>query len=181
VSQRKTATKTRSKRSPSHSTKKPVAKSSPKAKSSSAKRSSAAKPRRAGDTEVTIDRRRPAGRTIEEAPQVPIQPAAPPLERRAKVNRRRQIDPTTCERDYTDDEVEFMNAIDDYKRTSGRMFPTCSEVLEVVRSLGYAKRSTAELATRVPAANGDSAIEPTANEGGAFATTHVTTESDWIA
>jgi hypothetical protein len=51
-------------------------------------------------------------------------------ERREKVNRRRQIDPTTCERDYTADEVEFMHALDQYKRTSGRMFPTCSEVLE---------------------------------------------------
>ena len=61
------------------------------------------------------------------------------LERRAKVNRRRQIDPTTCERDYTDDEVEFMNAMNAYKRTSGRMFPTCSEVLEVLRGLGYSK------------------------------------------
>ena len=70
----------------------------------------------------------------------------PKLERRKKVNRRRQIDPTTCERDYTEDEVEFMNAIDDYKRKSGRMFPTCSEVLEVVRSLGYAKQSPAALA-----------------------------------
>ncbi len=59
------------------------------------------------------------------------------LERREKVNRRRQIDPTTCERDYTAEEVEFMHAMDRYKRTSGRMFPTCSEVLEVIRSLGY--------------------------------------------
>ena len=58
------------------------------------------------------------------------------LERRVKVSRRRQIDPTTCERDYTDDEVEFMNALNEYKRTSGRMFPTCSEVLEVVRGPG---------------------------------------------
>jgi hypothetical protein len=49
------------------------------------------------------------------------------------------IDPTTCERDYGADEVEFMQALDHYKRTSGRMFPTCSEILEVVRSLGYAK------------------------------------------
>jgi hypothetical protein len=58
-------------------------------------------------------------------------------ERRVKVERRRQIDPTTCERDYTDDEVEFMKAMDLYKRRSGRMFPTWSEVLEVVRDLGY--------------------------------------------
>ena len=56
-----------------------------------------------------------------------------------KVQRRRQIDPTTCERDYTDDEIEFMHALDAYKRSSGRMFPTCSEILEVVRGLGYTK------------------------------------------
>jgi len=50
---------------------------------------------------------------------------------------RRRIDPTTCERDYSNDEVEFMQALERYKRTSGRMFPTCSEVLEVLRGLGY--------------------------------------------
>jgi hypothetical protein len=61
-------------------------------------------------------------------------------ERREKVSRRRQIDPTTCERDYTDAEVEFMHALDQYKRSSGRMFPTCSEVLEVLRNLGYEKK-----------------------------------------
>jgi hypothetical protein len=66
------------------------------------------------------------------------------LERRAKVNRRRQIDPTTCERDYSDDEIEFMHALERYKRTSGRMFPTCSEILEVVRGLGYQKASDGE-------------------------------------
>ncbi|MBI2827366.1 MAG: hypothetical protein HYX69_22050 [Planctomycetia bacterium] len=69
------------------------------------------------------------------------------LERRAKVNRRRQIDPTTCERDYTADEVEFMNAMNNYKRTSGRMFPTCSEVLEVIRALGYVKQAGSESST----------------------------------
>ncbi len=58
---------------------------------------------------------------------------------RRKVQRRRQIDPTTCERDYTDDEIEFMQALDAYKRTSGRMFPTCSEILEVIRDMGYVR------------------------------------------
>jgi hypothetical protein len=67
------------------------------------------------------------------------------LERREKVNRRRQIDPTTCEREYTPDEVEFMNALDQYKRKSGRMFPTCSEVLEVIRELGYVKDPLAQV------------------------------------
>ena len=66
--------------------------------------------------------------------------AAPPggIDRRKK-SRRRQIDPTTCERDYSNDEIEFMHALDHYKRVNGRMFPTCSEILEVIRSLGYAK------------------------------------------
>ena len=58
---------------------------------------------------------------------------------RRKVQRRRQIDPTTCERDYSGDEVEFMQALDQYKHDSGRMFPTCSEILEVIRTLGYNK------------------------------------------
>ena len=32
-----------------------------------------------------------------------------------------------------------MRAMDDYKRRSGRQFPTWSEVLEVIYSLGYRK------------------------------------------
>ena len=58
---------------------------------------------------------------------------------RRKTKRRRQIDPTTCEREYNDAEIEFMHALDEYKRASGRMFPTCSEILEVFTSLGYRK------------------------------------------
>ena len=62
--------------------------------------------------------------------------APPPVERRT-VERRKQIDPTTCERDYSGDEVDFMRAMDEYKRLAGRQFPTWSEVLEVVRAIGY--------------------------------------------
>ncbi len=98
----------------------------------------------AGETEVTIDRRR-ASKRQEEVAEVEEENAAPKLERREKVNRRRQIDPTTCERDYTETEVEFMNALDEYKRKSGRMFPTCSEVLEVIHSLGYVKLTSAQM------------------------------------
>ncbi len=74
---------------------------------------------------------------------VPVAVERRKLQRRAKTPRRRQIDPTTCERDYTDDEIEFMRAMDEYKRSSGRMFPTCSEVLEVLRGLGYVKMKSA--------------------------------------
>jgi hypothetical protein len=119
----KTATKTSTKRSATKSMKK-------------------AATTKSSEAEVTIDRRRTATRRDEAAEE---EAAAPKLERREKVSRRRQIDPTTCERDYTETEVEFMNALDDYKRKSGRMFPTCSEVLEVIRSLGYVKVSPAQM------------------------------------
>jgi hypothetical protein len=54
--------------------------------------------------------------------------------------RRRFVDPTTCERDYSQAELEFMLAMNEYKQRSGRMFPTWSEVLEVLRALGYEKQ-----------------------------------------
>jgi hypothetical protein len=96
---------------------------------------------------VTVDRR--ATRTDRRLTsdrrvrQIPVAVERRVCQRRVKVNRRRQIDPTTCERDYTTEEIEFMSAMDEYKRRSGRMFPTCSEVLEVVRSLGYEKKTQA--------------------------------------
>jgi hypothetical protein len=96
------------------------------------------------DDEVSIDRRRDERREDGLETSAEATSAAAP-ERRQKVNRRRQIDPTTCERDYSEQEVEFMNSLDDYKRKSGRMFPTCSEVLEVLRGLGYVKLSPNEL------------------------------------
>jgi hypothetical protein len=60
-------------------------------------------------------------------------------EKRRTSERRRLIDPTTCERDYNDDETSFMRAMERYKRENRRPFPTWSEVLEVLVSLGYRK------------------------------------------
>jgi hypothetical protein len=68
-------------------------------------------------------------------------------DRREKGERRRQVDPTTCEKDYSDEEIIFMKAMDQYKRANRRPFPTWSEVLEVLRSLGYRKT---EEATELP-------------------------------
>jgi hypothetical protein len=65
--------------------------------------------------------------------------AANAAAKRASSERRRLIDPTTCERDYNDEETAFMKAMDRYKRENRRPFPTWSEVLEVLRSLGYRK------------------------------------------
>lgn len=100
---------------------------------------------KAAKREVAVNRRSNERRKSEERRKEdkPVVVERRQLERREKVNRRRQIDPTTCERDYTPAEIEFMNAMDEYKRKNGRMFPTCSEILEVMISLGYEKRTQA--------------------------------------
>jgi len=152
----KKSTKTSAKRTskPKRPTKTVKKKTSPKKRTKSAsstpsKKSTTSKPAsrkksssKKVDEDVKLDRRLKADRRDEELSEI----ATPPLERRKKVQRRRQIDPTTCERDYSVVEVEFMNAMDDYKRKSGRMFPTCSEILEVIRAIGYTKQSPAEQA-----------------------------------
>jgi hypothetical protein len=81
------------------------------------------------------DRRKKARRTREEAVAIERGSGS----ERRKGERRRQIDPTTCERDYSEEEILFMRAMDQYKRDNRRPFPTWSEVLEVLRALGYRK------------------------------------------
>ncbi len=97
---------------------------------------------KSSDLEVEMDRRRKDRRPSEklDTEATSTQFKAP----KRRKERRRQIDPTTCERDYNSEEIGFMQALDAYKRSSGRMFPTCSEILEVVRSLGYVKLSDEE-------------------------------------
>jgi hypothetical protein len=43
--------------------------------------------------------------------------------------------------DYSAEELEFLRAMDGYIRESGNQFPTWSEALKVLRSLGYEKRN----------------------------------------
>ena len=76
--------------------------------------------------------------------------AANAAKARQSSERRRLIDPTTCERDYSEDESEFMKTMDRYKRENRRPFPTWSEVLEVLRSMGYRKvAETTDIPRRV--------------------------------
>jgi hypothetical protein len=58
---------------------------------------------------------------------------------RHRSGRRRFVDPTACEADYAAAVEEFQQAMEKYKQRSGRMFPTWSEVLEVLQGLGYEK------------------------------------------
>jgi len=144
----KTTKKTATRRKATTTTKAKSPKSKPRTKTTKTSKPAAKKVVAKATTEeeeVVVDRRTvgpeerrsPERRTTTE----PVAADRRHLERREKVARRRQIDPTTCERDYTDEEIEFMAALDEYKRKNGRMFPTCSEILEVIRDLGYVRPS----------------------------------------
>jgi len=50
--------------------------------------------------------------------------------------------PATAEMDYSAREVEFMMAVEAFKVSTRRQFPTWSEVLRIVDSLGYARDNT---------------------------------------
>ena len=66
-------------------------------------------------------------------------PAPATAERRVKKERRRRIDPTTFEKQYTEDELEFMNAVQRFKTQSGKTFPTHGDILRIASALGYRK------------------------------------------
>jgi hypothetical protein len=69
-----------------------------------------------------------------------------PIERRTGLERRRgpgrrrsDLRRKAEEGEMTDELWEFVKAIDEYKRTNNRPFPSWSEVYEVMRYLGYRK------------------------------------------
>lgn len=68
-------------------------------------------------------------------------------------------DPTSCVIDYQQDEVEFMMALDKYKRKMKRPFPTCREVLNVLKSLGYTKSPQQEAKDGTATSNDDPGAE----------------------
>src|SRR6266508_4566737 len=62
------------------------------------------------------------------------------LERRRGPGRRRSDDRKAAEEgEMTAEQFEFCMAIETYKKVNKRMYPTWTEVLEVVRQLGYRK------------------------------------------
>lgn len=63
-------------------------------------------------------------------------PASRP-ERRPRKERRRRIDPTTFEKQYSQDEMEFMKAMQRFKELSGTAFPSHGDVLRIAIALGY--------------------------------------------
>jgi hypothetical protein len=60
------------------------------------------------------------------------------LDRRRGPGRRRSEDRKAAEEgQMSDEQFEFVMAIDEYKRANSRPFPTWTEVLEVIKALGY--------------------------------------------
>jgi hypothetical protein len=71
------------------------------------------------------------------------------LDRRRGPGRRLTDDRKTAEEgQMSDEQFEFLMAIDEYKRKNTRPFPTWTEVLEVIKALGY--RRVAEPQPLVP-------------------------------
>ena len=83
------------------------------------------------------------------------------LERRRGPGRRRSDDRRSAEEgEMSDEQFEFIMAIDTYKRLNGRPFPTWTEILEVVKQLGY--RKVAASTIKLPNNNGRCNTEPRA-------------------
>lgn len=62
------------------------------------------------------------------------------LERRRGPGRRRSDDRRSAEEgEMTAEQFEFVMAIETYKKVNKRLFPTWTEVLEVINQLGYRK------------------------------------------
>jgi hypothetical protein len=75
------------------------------------------------------------------------------LERRRGPGRRRNENRKSAEEgEMSDEQFEFVMAIDTYKRLNNRPFPTWTEVLEVVKQLGY--RKVAPSTIKLPNTNG---------------------------
>jgi LAS superfamily LD-carboxypeptidase LdcB len=59
--------------------------------------------------------------------------------RRGPGHRRTEERRAAEEGEMTDEQFEFLMAVDQYKRANQRPFPSWTEVLEIVRALGYRK------------------------------------------
>lgn len=70
-------------------------------------------------------------------PGDPVPEPAPA--KKPRKERRKRIDPTTFDKQYSIDEIEFMNAVQSFKLRAGKSFPSHRDVLDVALRLGYRK------------------------------------------
>ena len=74
--------------------------------------------------------------------------------------RERYVDPTACDADFAAAVEEFQLAMDQYKQSSGRMFPTWCEVLEVLEGLRYEEGPDTRRAVHGSVAGGHDPNDP---------------------
>ena len=87
--------------------------------------------------ETIVDRRTGLGRRVPEPTN---------LERRRGPGRRRTDFMRAAEEgEMTQEQFMFVMAIDSFKRVNGLTFPTWTEILEVIRKLGYRKTMPTDL------------------------------------
>ncbi len=60
--------------------------------------------------------------------------------RRAETGVIERANPATSETHYTDNQNEFLMAVDAFKHRTGRKFPTLIEILEIAEALGWSRR-----------------------------------------
>jgi hypothetical protein len=60
---------------------------------------------------------------------------------KSKGKKRPPPHPATSELEYSDDELEFLRAVDKHKVDTHNQFPSWTAVLRIVKSLGYVKPS----------------------------------------
>jgi hypothetical protein len=73
------------------------------------------------------------------------------LERRRGPGRRRSDDRKAAEEgEMTSEQFEFVMAIETYKKVNKRLYPTWTEILEIVRQLGYHKTEHRSIKLDVP-------------------------------
>ncbi len=106
-----------------------------------------------GRRKTIVDRRVGVARRDAEKPAPAPAPAPEPatatatnLEHRRGPGRRRTDFMRAAEEgEMTQEQFMFVMAIDSFKRVNGLTFPTWTEVLEVIRKLGYRKTMASEL------------------------------------
>ena len=94
--------------------------------------------RRRTDVQVSVERRSGPDRR-QDKPETAVDRRSG-LERRRGPGIRREEERRAAEEgEMTDEQFEFVTAVDSYKRRNKRPFPTLTEILEIIKALGYKK------------------------------------------
>lgn len=94
----------------------------------------------AKDTDKGAAQSEPDNVERQEAPRRSVVDRRSGLDRRRGPGRRRSVDRRSAEEgEMTDEQFAFIKAINEYKQINKRPFPTWTEVLDVIRALGYRK------------------------------------------